>query len=155
MKLVGFDNLKLLAAELHEQKRKLVTTNGCFDLLHWGHIHYLNEARKLGDVLICGINSDASVRALKGKNRPIFPQRIRANQVAALQCVDYVTIFHEKTPERFLQIVRPAVHVKGGDYVAENLPERACVEENGGKVLCLPLVEGFSTTSILKLLSQE
>jgi D-beta-D-heptose 7-phosphate kinase/D-beta-D-heptose 1-phosphate adenosyltransferase len=154
-KLIPFSSLGGLAEKLRAQNKKIVTTNGCFDILHFGHLKILEEARSLGDVFLCGVNSDRSVKKLKGERRPIFSEKTRALQVAALESVDYVTIFDEDTPERFLSIVKPAVHVKGGDYAPEDLPERACVESFGGKVVCLPYLQGFSTTRVLELLSEK
>lgn len=151
-KIIPFKELASLAQQLHANKRKVVTTNGCFDILHWGHIRYLAEARELGDVLICGVNSDRSVRKLKGEKRPFFPQEIRALQLAGLESIDYVCIFDEDTPENFISQLKPAIHVKGGDYFQKELPERDLVESLGGKLICLPLVEGFSTTSIAQKL---
>lgn len=150
-KLISFNDLPQLSAELHSKTSKIVTTNGCFDLLHWGHIRYLAEARELGDTLVVGVNSDRSVRKLKGESRPIFPQEIRALQLAGLESIDYVCIFDEDTPEQFISLIRPHVHVKGGDYFKKELPERKLVESLGGKLICLPLVEGFSTTRITEL----
>lgn len=157
-KIVSHKALPALAQLVKDQGKRLVTTNGCFDLLHWGHIQYLSEAKALGDLLLVGINSDASVKRLKGPSRPLNPELVRARQIASLECVDYVVIFDEATPEAFLKTVRPAVHAKGGDYRVEDLPERAVVEAGGGEVKVLSLVPGFSTTSLierLKLLSDE
>ena len=120
-KIIPSNHLAELAAELRSSGKTIVTTNGCFDLLHLGHISYLLEARKLGDVLIVGINSDSSVRGLKGTNRPICSEITRAKQIAGLESVDYVTIFNEQTPEAMLSKIQPSVHVKGGDYLPENL----------------------------------
>ena len=148
-KLVAFGDLPALSKKLHASNQRIVTTNGCFDLLHWGHIKYLEEARALGDILVCGLNSDASVKKLKGASRPLVAERVRALQVAGLESVDYVTVFEEQTPHRFIESIRPAIHVKGGDYKARDLPERECVEALGGKIVCLSLVEGFSTTQLI------
>lgn len=129
--------------------KKVVFTNGCFDILHAGHVELLQAARSLGDCLVVGINSDASVRALKGEQRPINGQQERAAVLAALQAVDVVTVFEDETPIPLLQEVRPAVHVKGGDYTADALPESATIKEQGGEVVIVPLKAGFSTTSTL------
>lgn len=148
----------MLSKVVKDQGKRLVTTNGCFDLLHWGHIQYLNEAKALGDLLLVGLNSDASVKRLKGPSRPLNPELVRARQIASLECVDYVVIFEEATPEAFLEMVKPAIHAKGGDYRVEDLPERKVVEAGGGEVRVLSLVPGFSTTSLiekLKLLPDE
>jgi rfaE bifunctional protein nucleotidyltransferase chain/domain len=148
-KVIAIDEIEALASQLRASGRRIVTTNGCFDLLHWGHLAYLNEARALGDVLICGVNSDASVRHLKGDSRPLISEHYRALQLAALEAVDYVTIFSEETPDKFLEKVKPSLHVKGGDYQPDQLPERKVVEAGGGKVVCLSLILGFSTTGLI------
>lgn len=150
-KLIDWSVLPALVARLKAEGRRIVTTNGCFDLLHWGHAKYLHQARQEGDLLICGINSDRSVRSLgKGDNRPLQPEKFRALQVAALESVDYVVIFDESTPDRFLDVVRPQVHIKGADYASKPIPERALVEKHGGLIELIPFVEGFSTTSLIE-----
>ena len=126
-----------------------VFTNGCFDLLHAGHVASLEAARALGDGLVVGLNSDSSVRALKGPTRPVIPQGDRAIVLAALECVDAVVVFDEATPEALLDALRPQIHAKGGDYIAEDLPEYALVRSWGGEVRILPILEGRSTTTIL------
>lgn len=129
--------------------KRLVTTNGCFDLVHYGHARYLAAARALGDVLVCAVNSDESVRGLgKGTDRPFFPERVRAYLVASLEVVDHVVIFPEATPVDLLNSLQPAIHVKGGDYNINDLPERETVERHGGKIQLIPLEPGYSTTSI-------
>jgi rfaE bifunctional protein nucleotidyltransferase chain/domain len=132
--------------------RRLVTTNGVFDVLHAGHVEYLERARNLGDLLVVALNTDASVRRLKGAGRPVNPLEDRAIVVGALRCVDAVVAFDEDTPEQLLTELRPQVHVKGGDYRAEDLPETRIVEANGGQVVVLPFLEGRSATSILQRL---
>ncbi len=143
---------------MKDQGKRVVTTNGCFDLLHLGHIEYLTEARALGDVLLVGVNSDASVKRLKGPSRPLNSELVRARQLASLECVDYVVIFEQATPEELIRLVKPAIHAKGGDYRVEDLPERHVVREGGGEIRVLSLVPGYSTTSLiekLKLLPDE
>jgi 3-deoxy-D-manno-octulosonate cytidylyltransferase len=130
--------------------KKLVFTNGCFDLLHAGHVDILERAKTLGDVLIVGLNSDASVRRLKGDSRPVNNQAARAKVLSALQAVDAVVVFEEDTPTEILEIIRPDVHVKGGDYQADQLSEAETVRRHGGEIVILPLVEGFSTTKLLE-----
>ncbi len=131
---------------------RLVFTNGCFDLLHVGHVRYLKGARALGDALAVGLNADASVRALKGPGRPLNPAADRAEILAALACVDYVTIFDEPRATGLLEVVRPHVYVKGGDYRLETLDpgERAVLESVGSEICFVPMVPGRSTTELLK-----
>ncbi len=131
--------------------KTLVATNGCFDILHVGHVRYLQEAKKLGDLLIVGVNSDASVRALnKAPNRPINRAEDRAEVLNALACVDYTFIFEEVTAEKFLRLAKPNIYTKGGDYNLDELPERDVIKELGCKVIFLPFQQGYSTTNILK-----
>jgi len=128
----------------------IVFTNGCFDLLHRGHVAYLNAARRLGDVLVVGVNADVSARRLgKGDDRPLVPEADRAYLVAALECVDIVSIFDEDTPRELIAALLPDVLVKGGDYTPETVVGRAEVEATGGRVVLIPFVEGYSTTRLL------
>ena len=131
------------------QGRKVVFTNGCFDLLHVGHIRYLKEARQHGDLLIVGVNDDQSTRHLKGRGRPYMMQDDRAEILASLRCVDLVVMFSERTAERLVESLRPDVYVKGGDYTLEELPEAKIVTEYGGEVFLAPLVPGCSTTDLV------
>jgi len=128
---------------------RIVFTNGCFDILHPGHARYLAEARKLGDVLIVAVNSDRSVRSLKGEGRPIFPQEERAEILAALEVVDYVTIFDDATPRAVIARMLPQVLVKGAGWRPDEIVGRAEVEAAGGRVVSMPAVPGFSTTAIV------
>lgn len=128
---------------------RLVTTNGCFDVLHAGHIRTLLAAREQGDRLIVGLNSDASVRSLKGEDRPLVPEESRAATLAALPFVDWVEIFSDATPDAVLETVRPDVHVKGGDYEAESLPENKLVTEMGGRIVIVPELPGTHTSTLL------
>ena len=132
------------------RKERLVFTNGCFDLLHIGHTRYLQEARKLGDCLIVGINSDASVRAIKPDGRPIVPQAQRAEVLAALACVDHVVIFDEPDPRTLIAAVQPDVLVKGGDWPVEQIVGREIVQARGGTVVTIPLVPDLSTTTLVQ-----
>lgn len=134
---------------LRREGLSLVFTNGCFDLLHPGHVRYLKQARALGDALAVALNSDASVRALKGPNRPILNQQERAEIMAALESVDYVVVFDDQTPRALIAALVPDVLVKGGDWEIEQIVGRDEVEAAGGKVLSLPYVEGSSTTDII------
>ncbi|HUS38635.1 MAG TPA: D-glycero-beta-D-manno-heptose 1-phosphate adenylyltransferase, partial [Pirellulales bacterium] len=131
--------------------QRIVFTNGCFDLLHVGHITYLQQAATTGDLLVIGLNSDQSVRRLKGPKRPVIGQEDRAAILAALACVDYVVVFDEETPENLIRTVRPDILVKGGDYRPEDIVGRDFVESYGGQVVVTPIVEGVSTTKILKI----
>ncbi|MDX1934235.1 MAG: D-glycero-beta-D-manno-heptose 1-phosphate adenylyltransferase [Capsulimonadales bacterium] len=139
------------AEELRQQGKRLVFTNGVFDILHVGHVRYLQEARSLGDALFVGVNSDASVKRLKGPERPIHPEDDRAEVLAALACVDSVCIFPEDNPQELLRLVRPSIHAKGGDYrTPDALPETPLVRSLGGDVVILKLVEGRSTTGTIR-----
>ncbi|MCA9804859.1 MAG: D-glycero-beta-D-manno-heptose 1-phosphate adenylyltransferase [Cyanobacteria bacterium HKST-UBA02] len=147
--VVARNELAGLAEDLRKSGKKIVTTNGCFDILHVGHTRILKQARALGDVLVVGINSDDSVRRLKGPTRPINSQDDRAEVLASLACVDYVTIFDEDTPVEFLKEIKPDIHVKGSDYSPEKLEETPVVESFGGKVHILALVPGKSTSGVV------
>jgi len=139
--------------EVLEEKRKgkkVVFTNGCFDILHAGHVDYLEKAKKLGDILIVGLNSDSSVRKIKGKKRPIIPQEMRAKVLSSLKPVDYVVIFEEDTPERLIKAIKPDILVKGGDWPLEKIVGREFVESYGGKVLTIPFEYDISTTKIIQ-----
>ncbi len=134
--------------------RRIVFTNGCFDLLHPGHIQSLEQARTLGDALIVGLNSDKSVRELKGPGRPVFPELERAEILAALECVDAVVIFDELTPRSVIAALLPDVLVKGGDWPSNQIVGREEVEAAGGRVVSIPVVPGYSTTVILEKIRQ-
>lgn len=149
-KIVTKDFFEQQAEALHRQK--IVFTNGCFDVLHYGHVHYLAQARQLGDLLVVGLNSDASVRRLKGESRPVNPEQARAFVLAALEMVDYVCLFEEDTPYELIAAVKPDVLVKGGDYAVDNIVGSDIVKGRDGKVVVLPFVEGFSSSSIIKKL---
>ena len=144
------------ADELRSQGKRVVFTNGVFDLLHVGHVRYLLAARALGDALIIGVNSDESVRRLKGPTRPLNPEAERAEVLDALECVDSVCIFGEDTPHALIEIVRPDIHAKGGDYqTPDALPETALVRQLGGEVVILDLVVGRSTTRLIEKMRSE
>jgi D-beta-D-heptose 7-phosphate kinase/D-beta-D-heptose 1-phosphate adenosyltransferase len=130
--------------------RRLVFTNGVFDLLHVGHVRYLAEARTLGDALLVAINSDRTVRKLKGPDRPVFEEGARAEILAALRCVDYVTIFDDVSPRKLIGELLPDVLVKGGDYDLDQIHGRVEVEAAGGKVISLPFIKGASTTALIE-----
>jgi D-beta-D-heptose 7-phosphate kinase/D-beta-D-heptose 1-phosphate adenosyltransferase len=142
--------LKTILDGLRADGRTIVFTNGCFDLLHVGHIRYLEAARSLGDCLVVGLNTDESVRRLKGEGRPLVSEFERAEVLASLQAVDYVTLFHEDTPSELISLLQPHIHVKGGDYRAEELPEAEAVQSVGGRIVILPITEGRSTTRLVE-----
>src|SRR3984957_5459659 len=144
--------LSRISEEMRASGRRLVFTNGCFDLLHVGHVRYLQAARALGDALLVAVNGDASVRALKGPARPINNEEDRAEVLGALGCVDYLTIFHAERVTELVRIIRPQIYAKGGDYTVESLDpgERGALEEVGADIRILPLVPGKSTTSIIE-----
>ncbi len=143
------DELSPLLSLLKATGQKIVFTNGCFDLIHTGHTRYLATARSLGDILVVALNSDASVRTIKGEKRPINAQHDRAETLAALESVDYVTIFDEPDPYKVIAALQPDVLVKGGDWPIEKIIGRDIVEARGGRVVNVPFVEGASTTSII------
>lgn len=136
------------------KERKIVFTNGCFDVLHYGHIHYLSEAKSFGDVLIIGLNTDQSVSQLKGKDRPINGEYYRAIQLAAMQFIDAVVYFSEDTPQKLIELIRPQVLVKGGDYKKEDIVGADFVESIGGCIEIIPFVSGFSSSKIINLLNE-
>jgi D-glycero-beta-D-manno-heptose 1-phosphate adenylyltransferase len=151
-KIIPWNKLPEWRAALRMGGRKLVVTNGCFDLLHLGHVTYLERARNEGDALLVGVNGDSAVRQLKGPDRPVNPEQDRAGVLAALQSVDGVCVFAERTAARFLAEAQPDIYVKGGDYTIEtlNAEERRIVERAGGRIVIIPLVPGKSTTGLLK-----
>jgi rfaE bifunctional protein nucleotidyltransferase chain/domain len=153
-KRVPWDQLATWRQAVRQTGRRLVVTNGCFDLLHLGHVTYLEAARNQGDLLLVGVNADAAVKALKGPGRPVNPEEDRALVLAALESVSAVAIFPDKTATLFLSLAQPDIYVKGGDYTLEtiNQDERAVVESAGGRIVLLSFVEGRSTSSMLKKL---
>jgi rfaE bifunctional protein nucleotidyltransferase chain/domain len=154
-KLIEREELSSLGIRLRSEGKRVVFTNGCFDVLHVGHLRYLQDARELGDVLVVGVNTDAGVRRLKGPERPIVPEAERVEMLAGLRCVDYVTLFDEPLPNETLAALRPHVHAKGGDYEVETLPETPLVRSLGGEVMILPLVPGRSTTDIVRRIRES
>jgi len=149
-KIVSQDELIQVTAREKGHGRRVVFTNGCFDLLHPGHVRWLAQARALGDVLVVAINSDRSVRGNKGPERPLVPQQDRAEVLAALSSVDYVTIFDEPTPRELISRVLPNILVKGADWALDEVAGREEVEAAGGQVISIPLTQGYSTTSLLQ-----
>ncbi len=143
--------------QLRREGKRLVVTNGCFDILHLGHVTYLENARALGDALLVGVNSDSTVRELKGPTRPINSERERAAILAALEAVDAASIFNELRATSFLERIRPDIYVKGGDYTLETIcqEERRLLEQMGAKIVILPVVHGKSTTTLLEKIAQR
>jgi rfaE bifunctional protein nucleotidyltransferase chain/domain len=142
--------LKTIAAQAKTEGKKIVFTNGCFDLLHMGHVQLLREAKNLGDILIVGLNSDKSVKQIKGAGRPIVPEGERAELIAALEMVDYVTMFDEPDPLNVIRELRPDVLAKGGDWAEDKIVGREFVESYGGRVAVIPFLKGHSTTEIIE-----
>ena len=154
-KIVSRKYLPALVKRLRRAGKRIVFTNGCFDILHWGHIYYLSRAKELGDVLIVGVNSDASVRRLKGQERPINPLGDRLRVLAGLEAVDYVVSFSEDTPIRLIRVVRPDVLVKGGDWKVKDIVGADEVISWGGKVITIPLRKGRSTTKVISRIKER
>ena len=136
--------------DLKAKGKRIVFTNGCFDLLHIGHIRYLEEARALGDFLVVGVNSDSSVRKLKGPQRPVLPEEERAEILSGLGCVDYITLFDEIDPLKLITSLHPHILVKGGDWTKEQTVGKEVVERSGGEVVIIPFVKGASTSNLIK-----
>lgn len=153
-KILSQEALKEKINLLRDKGKKIVFTNGCFDILHVGHTRYLREAKKYGDVLVLALNSDRSVRSLKGETRPLIPEEERADVVASLEVVDYVTIFDELTPLALIEDLKPDVLVKGGDWKEESVVGRDSVKKWGGKVMIIPETKGASTTNIIEKICQ-
>lgn len=155
-KLISWDDLPAWRADARTRGKRIVVTNGCFDVLHLGHVTYLEAARNLGDLLLVGVSGDHSVQQLKGPNRPVNSEQDRALVLASLASVDAVCVFAEKTASRFLSIAKPDIYVKGGDYTLDTLnqEERGIVERAGGEISILPFVPGKSTTALLEKISR-
>ncbi|MFC1489606.1 D-glycero-beta-D-manno-heptose 1-phosphate adenylyltransferase [Candidatus Latescibacterota bacterium] len=154
-KIIDKNSLIDTIDELKKSGKKIVFTNGCFDILHMGHITYLNEARGLGDILVVGLNTDRSVRALKGDKRPILPEQERSHILAALECIDYVVMFDEDTPFNLIEKIRPDILAKGADYSKEEVVGHDILESYGGKVALLPLMDNISTTNIIDKIKRK
>lgn len=154
-KLLNIKQLEEIVTGLKKQNKKIVTTNGCFDIIHAGHTKYLAQAKSLGDVLIVCLNSDSSVKKLKGESRPLNHEQDRAEVLCALSSVDYAVIFDEQTPAEILSQIKPDIHVKGGDYTEETLPEAAVIKSFGGRIEFIPFLEGRSTTNIINKISSK
>lgn len=154
-KVISQEELIRERERLRRQGKRVVFTNGCFDILHLGHVRYLNEARSLGDALIVAVNSDRTVRLLKGEGRPIMNERERAELVASLRSVDYVTIFDQETPRELIAKLLPDVLVKGGDWPPDQIVGREEVESAGGSVVSIPYLEGYSSTRIIERILEQ
>ena len=150
-KILTLDQLRAESRRLRAEGKRVATTNGCFDILHVGHVRYLAAARKLGDVLVVGLNGDDSVCQLKGEGRPVNREQDRAEVLAALESVDYVTIFPEKRATNFLRAAQPSVYAKGGDYTTDTLDpeERAVLDDSGTRIEIIPFAKGYSTSELL------
>ena len=149
-KLKALEIIKNEIQPLQQQGKKIVFTNGCFDILHAGHVDIFQQARNLGDALVIAVNSDISIKKIKGEKRPVVPQAQRMQVLAALEAIDYVVIFDEENPLKIIKELQPDILVKGGDWPVETIVGREIVEKKGGKVLSIPLMEGISTTNIIE-----
>lgn len=155
MKIANYDQIKNITEHLKAEGKTIVFTNGCFDILHVGHVRYLQAARELGDCLILGLNSDQSVRILKGPTRPINNQDDRAEVLSALSAVDYIVLFEEATAESLISQIKPSIYVKGGDYNIKDLPESSIVSQYGGQTILIPEVIGKSSSNIIKKIKKD
>jgi len=153
--ILNKEEAKNITENLKQKGKKIVFTNGCFDILHVGHTRYLKESAKQGDILIVGLNSDSSVKKLKGDTRPINNESDRAELLCELKFVDYVVIFDENTPEKLLDELKPNIYTKGADYTLETLPEAKTVIKNGGEVKFINLIQGKSTTNVIKKIEKK
>ena len=149
-KLVSIKGLTEEIRRLRKKGLQVVFTNGCFDIIHAGHVRYLKKARSLGDVLVVGLNSDSSIKAIKGDSRPIVPEKERAEVLGSLYFVDYVVLFREPTPVKLIQAIKPDILVKGSDWAAKDIVGSDVVKKTGGRIRRIPLVKGRSTTNIIK-----
>lgn len=154
--ILKLDELKKIISMAKSSDKKVVFTNGCFDIIHGGHIEFLQKAKSLGDILVVGLNTDQSVKYLKGENRPIKNEKERANILSALKYIDYITLFNETTPEKLIREIQPDILVKGDDYKIDEVVGREIVEGYGARVELIPIVEGHSTTNTLtKIIEQH
>ena len=153
-KISTLQKLIPIVEKLKSQNKKIITTNGVFDILHYGHVKYLEHAKKLGDILIVGVNTNKSVKQNKGDKRPINDEKSRLSVLAALESVDYVFLFNEKDPRNWLDKIKPSIHAKAGDYKLSQIIEKEIVEKNGGRIVIAKAEKGYSTTKIInKILS--
>jgi rfaE bifunctional protein nucleotidyltransferase chain/domain len=149
-KVKPLKQLKKITARLKRKGKKIVFTNGCFDIIHYGHIKYLEKCKRLGDFLVIGLNSDSSVKKIKGKNRPVTGEKERAAVLSALEFVDFVTLFRDITPEKLIKAITPDVLAKGGDWRVKDIAGGEHVKKAGGRVVSIPFVKGYSTTRIIE-----
>jgi len=149
------ENIKEFVSKLRQSGKTVVVTNGCFDILHVGHVRYLTKTKSFGDYLIVMLNSDKSVKSIKGENRPINNEDNRAEVLCALSCVDFVVLFDEDSPKNLIDEIKPDVYTKGADYTIETLPERDIIEKNGIRVEFIEFVQGQSTTNIINKISNK
>ena len=154
-KIKAKEDLRKIVDDFKTKGEKIIFTNGCFDLLHVGHIRYLEEAKALGDILVVGINSDQSVRRIKGPYRPILPEEERAEILSGLGCVDYITIFDETDPLELISFLQPHILAKGGDWTKETTVGKEVVERSGGEVVILPFVQGASTSNLIEAILER
>ena len=154
-KIVGVPVLKKKIAALKKKRKKIAFTNGCFDILHYGHVNYLEKAKKDNRVLVVGINSDSSIKRIKGDLRPILGQKERTSLLAALACVDFVTIFNEDTPQKLIEAVKPDVLIKGADWKGKPIAGADFIQAYGGKVEFIKFIDGFSTTNIIQKILEK
>ena len=154
-KIKSIEEIKGIIDEAHRLGKKVVLANGCFDILHVGHVRYLKDAKRHGDLLVVAVNSDSSVKRLKGPTRPYMPQEERAEIVAALECVDYVFIFEDERLDRIIRYLKPDFQAKGTDYTVETVPEREAVESYGGRVIICGDPKDHSTTELIERLTQD
>jgi len=153
-KLKNLPSLKIISSQLKKKGKRIVFTNGCFDLLHFGHVNYLHQAKKRGDILVVGVNSDRSVKRIKGKNRPIIDEKNRLSVIAALESVDYVVLFNEDTPLNLIKALRPDILVKGADWDKKDIVGGDFVSSYGGRVMNIKLSKGYSTTEIIRKIAK-
>lgn len=154
-KIKSISKLKKTIDSLKPKGKRIVFTNGCFDILHFGHAKYLEAAKKKGDILIVAVNSDSSVRKIKGKKRPVIPQRERMRLVAALESVDYVTVFNQSTPLKLIKLLKPNILVKGGDWKAKDIVGKEFVESYRGKAITIPCIGKLSSSNLIKKIAQK
>ena len=154
-KIVNLKELKKILTIKRKEKKKVAFTNGCFDILHYGHVKYLTQAKKMADILVVGVNTDSSVKKIKGKKRPINPLKHRMEVLAGLEAIDYLISFKETTPYRLIKEIKPDVLIKGGDWKPNEIVGKDIVEAYRGKVITLPYIKGVSTTNLIRKIVQR